>query len=153
MYYAHLPLPPERRRLRHVSINLSPPFMNHESRVIVIPNCSKRRYMMKVAFVCTDVYCSRTHLGPSADPPQDVFRGGGLQNHICAHPHGSEGTGMMVWGSILAADCDLRASDVGGDALRLHFLPKRGTGRQAQNGLRKMGVANDRNYTVLRFTM
>lgn len=42
--------------------------------------------------------------------------------------HGSEGSGMAVWRSIFAADSDLCASAVGGDALRLHFLPKRGTG-------------------------
>lgn len=49
-------------------------------------------------------------------------------NKLHVHPHGNEGIGMIVWGFIFAADCDLLASVVGGDALRLHFLAARGRG-------------------------
>lgn len=49
-------------------------------------------------------------------------------NQLYVHPHGSEGIGIIVWGSIFVSDYDLWASVVGGDALRLHFLPVRGRG-------------------------
>lgn len=49
------------------------------------------------------------------------------------------------------AHCDLCASVVGGDALRLHFQSVSGRDKGQRMDLGK--TVNDRNYTVLWFTM
>lgn len=122
------------------------------------------------ALVCTDALCFKTHRGPSATSHKTLFhrKATGQPRHSAgtfsdadmktldrthARPRGCERTGTTVRGSIFTADCDLWASVVGGDALRLHFLPKRGMAAGQRMDWGKKGAVNDRNYTVLRFTM
>lgn len=61
--------------------------------------------------------------------------------------------GSLYGGVFSFADCDLWACAVGGDALRLHFLPVRGRGAGQGMDWGKREQWAIEIYTVLRFTM